>query len=61
MTYQYVFVLRTLLFPSRRVRTRGLISEFKMNKLTLQEIESPGGVPKILLERGDNPEKGGLM
>ena len=27
----------------------------------LQKIVSPGGVPKILLERGDNPEKGGLM
>ena len=27
----------------------------------LKKIESLGDVPKILLERGDNPEKGGLM
>ena len=28
---------------------------------TFQELSHLGGVPKILLERGDNPEKGGLM
>ena len=27
----------------------------------LQKIESPGGVPKILLEWKDNPEKGGCV
>ena len=25
----------------------------------LQKIESPGGLPKTLLKRGDNPERGG--
>ena len=29
--------------------------------LDLPKIESPAGVPNILLERGNNPEKVGVM
>ena len=47
----------------------GLVA-FDCHQPALLEIESLGGwgggrggegVPRILLERGDNPEKGGLM
>ena len=45
--------------PNKFTSNNPLMSGHNWNPPPLKKIESLGGAPKILLQRGDNPEKGG--